>query len=61
MRSRKAPVNHANVNAEWEGSLTAGLEASDEDKPPSDTGPKIGTPSPRRGSDDDTVSARNAS
>jgi PiT family inorganic phosphate transporter len=61
MRSRKAPVNHANVNAEWEGSLTAGLEASDENKPFSDTGPKIGTPSPRRGSADDTVSARNAS
>ncbi len=61
IRSRKVKVDHKNVNAEWEGSLTAGLEGSDEHKPPSDTGPKIGTPSPRYGSDDPTVSARNAS
>ncbi len=61
IRSRKVKVDHKNVNAEWEGSLTAGLEASDDQKPPSDTGPKVGTLSPRFGSGDDTVSARNAS
>ncbi|OMC55753.1 inorganic phosphate transporter [Mycobacterium sp. IS-836] len=37
LRSRRVKVDHKNVNAEWEGSLTAGLEGSDE-KPPSDTG-----------------------
>ncbi|OIN79295.1 inorganic phosphate transporter family protein [Mycobacterium malmoense] len=64
MRSRRAPIDHTNVNAEWEGSLTAGLEASgDHKKPPSDTGPEMATaaPSDLGGSDDDTVSARNAS
>jgi inorganic phosphate transporter, PiT family len=61
MRSRRAPIDHTNVNAEWEGSLTAGLEASDDHPPPSDTGAKVGTPSPRFGSDDDAVTARNVS
>ncbi|MCV7444987.1 inorganic phosphate transporter [Mycobacterium paraense] len=57
IRSRRVKVDHKNVNAEWEGSLTAGLEGSDE-HPPSDTGPKVGTgASARSGSDDDTVSA----
>jgi phosphate/sulfate permease len=59
IRSRKVKVDHKNVNDEWEGSLTAGLEGSDEHKP-SDRGPKVGTGS-RHGSDDDTVSARNVS
>jgi PiT family inorganic phosphate transporter len=61
IRSRRVKVDHKNVNAEWEGSLTAGLEGSDEHRPPSDTGPEVGTGSPRSGSGDDTVSARNAS
>ena len=26
LRSRRAPINHKNVNDEWEGSLTAGVE-----------------------------------
>jgi phosphate/sulfate permease len=60
IRSRKVKVDHKNVNAEWEGNLTAGLEGSDDYKPPSDTGPKVGTGSPRSGSDDPTVIAGNA-
>jgi PiT family inorganic phosphate transporter len=39
IRSRRVKVDSKNVNADWEGSLTAGLEA-DEGKPPSGTGPK---------------------
>lgn len=27
LRSRRAPIDHTNVNADWEGNLTAGLEA----------------------------------
>jgi inorganic phosphate transporter, PiT family len=41
IRSRRVKVDHNNVNAEWEGSLTAGLEGDDQ-KPPSDRGPKVG-------------------
>jgi phosphate/sulfate permease len=41
IRSRRVKVDHNNVNAEWEGSLTAGLEGEDQ-KPPSDRGPKVG-------------------
>ena len=62
IRSRKVKVDHKNVNADWEGSLTAGLEGSDDQQPPpSDTGPEIGAPAPRFGSDDDSVSTRTAS
>ncbi|MCV7090530.1 inorganic phosphate transporter [Mycobacterium interjectum] len=62
IRSRRVKVDHKNVNAEWEGSLTAGLDGADEHKPPSDTGPKVGAgASPRSGSDDDTVIAGNPS
>ena len=44
-----------------EGSLTAGLDDSDQ-QPPHDTGAKVGAPSsPGFGSDDDTFSTRNAS
>jgi phosphate/sulfate permease len=57
VRSRRVKVDHKNVNAEWEGSLTAGLEGSDEHGPPSDSGPKLGTPSPRSGSGDPTMIA----
>jgi phosphate/sulfate permease len=63
IRSRRVKVDHKNVNAEWEGSLTAGLEGSDEHKPPSDMGPKVGA-APHRsgsGSDDATVIAGNPS
>jgi inorganic phosphate transporter, PiT family len=42
MRSRKTKVDSKNVNNDWEGSLTAGLEGSDEGKPPSEKGPKVG-------------------
>jgi PiT family inorganic phosphate transporter len=47
IRSRKVQVDHKNVNADWEGSLTAGLEG-DEINPPSEKGPQ------------DTVSAGSA-
>jgi inorganic phosphate transporter, PiT family len=60
IRSRRVKVDHNNVNAEWEGDLTAGLQDSDEHKPPSDSGPKVGA-TPRLGSDDDTISARSGS
>ena len=60
MRSRRVKVDHNNVNAEWEGSLTAGLDDSDE-PPPSDSGPKLGAPAPPHGSDDNTLPARTAS
>jgi inorganic phosphate transporter, PiT family len=52
LRSRKTKVDHNNVNAEWEGDLTAGLDSSDTKKPPSDGGAKVGAAS---GSDDVTV------
>jgi PiT family inorganic phosphate transporter len=48
MRSRKNKVDHNNVNAEWEGDLTAGLDDSNSGKPPSG-GAKVGAAS---GSDD---------
>jgi phosphate/sulfate permease len=51
IRSRRVKVDSKNVNAEWEGSLTAGLEGEDQN-PPSSTGPKVG---------DDAVSAGNPS
>jgi inorganic phosphate transporter, PiT family len=50
VRSRKTKVDHNNVNAEWEGDLTAGLESSDSNKPPGGPGAK-----------DDTVSAGSTS
>jgi phosphate/sulfate permease len=37
VRSRRVKVDHKNVNAEWKGDLTAGLEG-DDTKPPSHTG-----------------------
>jgi inorganic phosphate transporter, PiT family len=42
IRSRKTKVDSKNVNNEWEGSLTAGLEGSDDGQPPSAKGPKVG-------------------
>jgi PiT family inorganic phosphate transporter len=63
IRSRKVKVDHKNV--EWEGSLTAGLDSLPEPVPdrgpgPNPPGSNRSSPS-RSGSDDDTVSARNAS
>jgi phosphate/sulfate permease len=57
IRSRRVKVDHKNVNAEWEGSLTAGLEGSEDHQPPPG-GPKVGAT--RSGSDDDTMIAGNA-
>jgi PiT family inorganic phosphate transporter len=42
VRSRRAPVNHNNVNEEWEGSLTAGIDKDTAKPKPSDTTP-VGT------------------
>jgi PiT family inorganic phosphate transporter len=50
IRSRKNKVDHNNVNNEWEGGLTAGLE--DDEGKPSDTGAKVGAGA---GSDDPTI------
>jgi PiT family inorganic phosphate transporter len=50
IRSRKNKVDHTNVNAEWEGGLTAGLD-EDEGKP-SVAGAKVGAGA---GSDDPTI------
>ena len=52
IRSRKTKVDHNNVNAEWEGSVTAGLD-DDPGNPPSAT---AGV-----GSGDGSVNARSAS
>jgi len=57
IRSRKVKVDHNNVNEEWEGSLTAGLDGTADAKTPS--GP--GSGSPRSGSDDDSVTAGSSS
>ncbi|OBF68954.1 inorganic phosphate transporter [Mycobacterium sp. 852002-51971_SCH5477799-a] len=52
IRSRKVKVDANNVNAEWKGDLTAGLEESDDQHPPSDAGPTA-----RYDSDDPTIKA----
>src|SRR6201996_3937279 len=58
IRSRKVKVDHNNVNAEWEGDLTSGLEAADGQQPPSSNGgPTVGGTTPRSDSDDPTVKA----
>jgi PiT family inorganic phosphate transporter len=57
IRSRKVKVDHRNVNDDWEGSLTAGLEG--DDSTPSEklgTGPGSGS-GPESG---DTLTARSA-
>ncbi|MBW0014938.1 inorganic phosphate transporter [Mycobacterium sp.] len=62
IRSRRVKVDHKNVNAEWEGSLTAGLEG--EDHKPSDPGPRVGAGAPPgsgSGSGDASVTAGNQS
>ena len=57
LRSRVNKVDQNNVNADWEGGLTAGLD-NDQGKPPSSNGhgPTVGI-----GSDDDSLSARSGS
>ncbi|ORB74782.1 inorganic phosphate transporter [Mycobacterium scrofulaceum] len=58
IRSRKVKVDHKNVNAEWQGDLTAGLEAAAEHQPPSDVHPTNGSgASGRYDSDDPTMKA----
>jgi inorganic phosphate transporter, PiT family len=52
VRSRKNKVDHNNVNAEWEGDLTAGLDDSNSGKPSSNGSAKVGAAS---GSDDVSV------
>lgn len=52
IRSRRVKVDHNNVNAEWQGDLTAGLEGADDSHPPSDGGPAS-----RYDSDDPTIKA----
>jgi inorganic phosphate transporter, PiT family len=59
VKSRKVKVDHNNVNSEWEGSLTAGLDETDEGAPPPGGGPSAGA-TRRSTSDDDTVIAGNA-
>ncbi len=44
IRSRKNKVDHNNVNNEWEGGLTAGLD--DDESKPSNTGAKVGAGDP---------------
>jgi phosphate/sulfate permease len=62
IRSRKVKVDHKNVNAEWEGSLTAGLDGSEEIPPPTEVVPPGGNGAPpRSGSGDPTVGAGNLS
>ena len=46
IRSRRVKVDSKNVNAEWEGSLTAGLEGSEDHTPPSGKGPHVETKAP---------------
>jgi PiT family inorganic phosphate transporter len=39
-QSRKVKVDHSNVNDEWEGSVTAGLDSSGQ-QPPDDQDPRL--------------------
>lgn len=58
IRSRKVKVDHNNVNAEWKGDLTAGLEDTAEHQPPSDVHPTNGSGvAGRYDSDDPTMKA----
>ncbi|OBF04739.1 inorganic phosphate transporter [Mycobacterium sp. ACS4054] len=60
IRSRKVKVDHNNVNAEWKGDLTAGLEDSAEHRPPSDVHPTNGSGSSGRYDSDDPTMKANA-
>ncbi|QLL08221.1 inorganic phosphate transporter [Mycobacterium vicinigordonae] len=54
-QSRKVTVDHRNVNADWKGDLTAGLDSADQ-QPPTGQGPRSGANAPQLGSDDSLTS-----
>lgn len=68
LRSRRAPIDHTNVNADWEGNLTAGLEAgaqplADQRPPvpaPPVPAPPAPTPPPNHRAPQFGVTTRNA-
>lgn len=63
LRSRRAPIDHTNVNADWEGNLTAGLEAGAQplaDQRPPVPAPPAPTSPPNHRAPQFGVTTRNA-
>lgn len=63
LRSRRAPIDHTNVNADWEGNLTTGLEAGAQplaDQRPPVPAPPAPTPPPNHRAPQFGVTTRNA-